>query len=104
MHDVHTWSRFGVPPTTVRTVWMFGFQRRRVRRCECEIELPKPGLLPQISQVAATESPRAKAGDSNLAPGRAARTGYLAGTRLPKSAPTRAPPVDHGERVVRERF
>lgn len=33
---------------------MLGFQRRRVRRCENEIELPKPGPLPQTSQVAAT--------------------------------------------------
>src|ERR687897_2775347 len=57
MHEVHTESRFGVPPTTARTVWMFGFQRRGVRRCECEIELPKPGLLPQMSQVAATGTP-----------------------------------------------
>src|SRR5690625_2828265 len=33
---------------------MFGFQRRRVRRCECEMLLPKPGPLPQTSHVAAT--------------------------------------------------
>src|SRR5690606_10374482 len=47
--EVHTRMRLVVPPTLVRTVWMFGFQRRGVRRCECEIELPKPGLLPQTS-------------------------------------------------------
>src|SRR5690625_2452388 len=57
MQEVQTLSRFGVPPTTVRTDWMFGFQRRRVRRCECEIELPKPGPLPQTSQLAATGTP-----------------------------------------------
>src|SRR5215470_17358741 len=56
MHEVHTLSRFGVPPTTVCTVWMLGFQRRRVRRCECEILLPKPGCLPQTSQTEATRS------------------------------------------------
>jgi len=53
-HEVHTLIRLRVPPTVVRTVWMFGFQRRGVRRCECEIELPKPGPLPQTSQLAAT--------------------------------------------------
>ena len=56
MHEVHTLSRFGVPATTVRTVWMLGFQRRRVRRCECEILLPNPGCLPQTSQTEATGS------------------------------------------------
>ena len=54
MHEVHTLSRFGVPLTMARTRWMFGFQRRRVRRCECEMLLPKPGPLPQTSQLAAT--------------------------------------------------
>lgn len=54
MHDVHTFIRFGVEPTTARTRWMFGFQRRLVRRCECEMLCPKPGPLPQTSQVAAT--------------------------------------------------
>ena len=34
MHDVHTCSRCGEPFTTARTFWMFGFQRRFVRRCE----------------------------------------------------------------------
>ncbi len=54
MHEVQAFTRFGVPPTTVRTRWMFGFQRRGVRRCECEMLLPKPGPLPQTSQLAAT--------------------------------------------------
>src|SRR2546423_9804120 len=54
MHEVHAFTRFGVPPTTVRTVWMFGFQRRLVRRCECEMLWPKPGPLPHTSQLAAT--------------------------------------------------
>jgi hypothetical protein len=54
MHEVQTLIRFGVPLTTVRTDWMLGYQRRGVRRCEWEIELPKPGRLPQMSQVAAT--------------------------------------------------
>ena len=54
MHEVQAFTRFGVPPTTVRTRWMLGFQRRDVRRCECEMLLPKPGPLPQTSQLAAT--------------------------------------------------
>src|ERR1044072_7213300 len=54
MHEVQAFTRFGVPLTTVRTRWMFGFQRRDVRRCECEMLLPKPGPLPQTSQLAAT--------------------------------------------------
>jgi len=54
MHEVQTFSRFRVPLITACTVWMFGFQRRRVRRCECEILLPKPGPLPHTSQTEAT--------------------------------------------------
>ena len=54
MHDVHTFMRLGVEPTTARTRWMLGFQRRFVRRWECEMLWPKPGPLPQTSQLAAT--------------------------------------------------
>ena len=54
MHDVHTFMRLGVEPTTARTRWMLGFQRRLVRRWECEMLWPKPGPLPQTSQLAAT--------------------------------------------------
>src|SRR6516164_10144710 len=56
MQEVHTYRRLGVPPTMARTRWTFGFQRRRVRRCECETLLPKPGPLPQMSQTEATGS------------------------------------------------
>ncbi|KUG51609.1 hypothetical protein AVL62_09845 [Serinicoccus chungangensis] len=35
--EVQTLSRFEVPPMVVRTRWMLGFQRRLVRRCECEM-------------------------------------------------------------------
>ena len=52
--DAHTFCRFGVLPTRVRTRWMFGFQRRLVRRWEWEMLFPKPGPLPQTSQVEAT--------------------------------------------------
>lgn len=54
MQEVQAFTRLGVPFCTVRTVWMFGFQRRLVRRCEWEMLLPKPGPLPQTSQLAAT--------------------------------------------------
>ncbi len=59
MHDVHTSSFVGVfplLPASARTVWMLGFQRRRVRRWEWLTDMPKPGPLPQTSQVAATEN------------------------------------------------
>ncbi len=36
--EVQTLTRLGVTPSIrVRTRWMFGFQRRLVRRCECEM-------------------------------------------------------------------
>ena len=54
MQEVQTFMRFDVPLMNARTRWMFGFQRRLVRRCECETFMPKPGPLPQISQTAAT--------------------------------------------------
>src|SRR5687768_3236553 len=57
MHEVQTDSLVGVlpdRPASARTVWMFGFQRRRVRRWEWLTDMPKPGPLPQTSQVAAT--------------------------------------------------
>src|SRR3954451_21483360 len=55
MHEVHTCRRLVVPPPAgVRTVWMLGFQRRLVRRCEWETLWPKPGPLPQTSHTLAT--------------------------------------------------
>lgn len=48
---VHTFSRVGDPLTTARTRWMFGFQRRFVRRWEWETFMPNDGFLPQISQT-----------------------------------------------------
>ena len=54
MQEVQTLSRLGVRPMSARTVWMLGFHRREVRRCECEMLLPKLGPLPQTSQLAAT--------------------------------------------------
>src|ERR1041384_6243575 len=55
MHEVQTWSFLVVPPPAgVRTDWMFGFQRRLVRRCEWDTLWPKPGPLPQTSHTLAT--------------------------------------------------
>jgi hypothetical protein len=53
MQEVQTLSRLGVPLTMARTFWMFGLKRRRVRRCENETLLPKPGPLPHMSQTEA---------------------------------------------------
>ena len=55
MHDVQTFNFLVVPPPAgVRTDWMFGFQRRLVRRCEWDTLWPKPGPLPQTSHTLAT--------------------------------------------------
>ena len=47
MQPVHTWRRLGEPSTMARIRWMFGFQRRRVRRCEWLTAIPKLGCFPQ---------------------------------------------------------
>src|SRR5689334_8848453 len=55
MQEVHTCIlRVVPPPAGVRTVWMLGFQRRLVRRCEWDTLWPKPGPLPQTSHTLAT--------------------------------------------------
>ena len=54
MQEVHTFSRFGVPATTARTRWMFGFQRRLVFFFDQGTLWPKPGPFPQMSHTAAT--------------------------------------------------
>src|SRR4029077_699022 len=51
MHEVHALTRFGDPFTTARTRWMFGFQRRLVRRCEWLSFMPKIGFLSHTSQT-----------------------------------------------------
>lgn len=51
MHDVQTLSLRGVPATIVRTVWMFGTQRRLLRLCEWLIDFPNTGDLPHTSQT-----------------------------------------------------
>jgi len=53
MQEVQTLIRVGEPATSARTRWMFGSQRRFVRRWECDTFIPKFGFLPQISQTAA---------------------------------------------------
>lgn len=60
MQEAQTFSRLGVPPTTVRTVWMLGFHRRRVRRWEWETDIPKPGPLPQTSHTEDTRNTPSK--------------------------------------------
>jgi len=51
MHEVQTESRLGEPFTMARTRWMFGFQRRLVRRWEWLIDMPKEGCFPHTSQT-----------------------------------------------------
>jgi hypothetical protein len=51
MHDVHTESRRGAPFTMARTRWMFGFQRRRVRRWEWLTLMPNDGRFPHTSHT-----------------------------------------------------
>ena len=53
MHDVQAFTRRGVPSTSARTRWMFGFHRRLFRLCENVTALPKNGFFPQMSQTAA---------------------------------------------------
>jgi hypothetical protein len=51
IQEVQTLTRFVDPFTTARTRWMFGFQRRFVRRCECDTDMPHEGPLPHTSQT-----------------------------------------------------
>ena len=51
MQPVQTLTRLGEPLTRARTRWMFGFQRRFVRRCEWDTLMPHDGPLPQTSQT-----------------------------------------------------
>lgn len=55
MHDVHAYTRRGVPLTRARTRCTFGSQRRLFRLCEKVTALPKNGFLPQMSQTAAID-------------------------------------------------
>src|SRR5262245_26767127 len=53
MHPVHTLMRRAEPPIKARTRWMLGFQRRFVRRWECDTDMPQEGRLPHTSHTAA---------------------------------------------------
>ena len=50
---VHTLTRLTEPLTRARTRWMFGFQRRLVRRWECDTDMPHEGFLPHTSHTEA---------------------------------------------------
>src|ERR1035437_3080920 len=64
---------------------MFGSQRRLVRRCECETDMPKPGPLAQTSQTAAIVVELLDSGDLAGNPARVAggapspQTGQVSG-------------------------
>ena len=53
MHEVHTWTLRGEPFTIALTLWMFGFQRRLVRRWEWLMLIPNDGRFPHTSHTAA---------------------------------------------------
>src|SRR4029079_9955631 len=53
MHDVRTLTRLGAPFTSARMRWMFGFQRRLVRRWVWLTDMPHEGCLPHTSHTAA---------------------------------------------------
>src|SRR5579863_6441449 len=99
MHDVQTWRRLGAPPTIARTRWMFGFQRRLVRRCEWETLIPKPGCLPQISHTAATMTRHL---DQYL-PGTDEEVTILAHGGAPRGRCPRRAPAPRGDGRVRAR-
>ena len=67
---MQTFTRFGEPFTIARTRWMFGFQRRLVRRCEWLSDMPKIGFLPHTSH---TELPSSNTSfeEPSLEPGEA---------------------------------
>jgi len=46
MHEVHTFKWVGVPFTSARTRWMFGSQRRFVRRLGVGHVHPEARVLP----------------------------------------------------------
>jgi DAK2 domain fusion protein YloV len=94
-HEVQTPSFFGVlpdGPVSAWTVWMFGFQRRRVRRWEWLTDMPKPGPLPHTSQVAATVTPDPEGNISG-----AVRALHIGGTRrAERTGPAGLAPDDVG--------
>src|SRR5262245_43494707 len=91
MHDVHTFSRLVLPPPAgTRTVWMLGFQRRLVRRCEWDTLWPKPGPLPQTSHTLATGISWDCSSHATSANARATRLGYPMVERYRQTDPTGA--------------
>ena len=85
MHEVQTWTLRGEPLTMALTLWMFGFQRRFVRRWEWLMLIPNDGRFPHTSHTAAIGNhtsldravarDRAGSGKLSFAPGQAIRTG-----------------------------
>jgi hypothetical protein len=54
--EVQTDKRQRLPSTIARTRWMFGFQRRLVRRWEWLTAIPNDGRFSQMSHTALTAS------------------------------------------------
>src|SRR6476469_8187909 len=86
--EVQTFTRLGEPFTIARTRWMFGFQRRFVRRCEWLSFMPKIGFLPHTSHT----------DDIAAHPRKAGRTEIRNWRREPSEASTR-PRADRSRRA-----
>ena len=63
---MQTLSLVGVPPMTVRTVWMFGDHLRLVRLCEWLMDFPNTGDLPHTSQTLDKGTPSILSVDINI--------------------------------------
>jgi hypothetical protein len=48
--------------------WTLGFQRRRVRRCECEMLFPNAGAFPQMSHLEAIGNECYQSGNTQTLP------------------------------------
>ena len=67
---VQTATFLGAPLTRTLIFWTFALKRRRVRRWECEMLFPNPGVLPHISHTEA------------ITPERVTQPGFRSGPRL----------------------
>ena len=91
MQEVQTFIRLVERPTCTRMRWMFGFQRRLVRRWEWLTFIPNEGRLSQISQTEAIGCSRV------VSDGSWGRTGWhfeTVGTTLHRAHTVRTMPSD----------
>ncbi len=89
-------------PRRACTVWMFGFHRRLVRRCECDTDFPKPGPFAHTSQTAATQNTPRDPLDADGTDPRARAPPYPTPIAGPSGGRTDLPTRSHRERWVRD--